>query len=266
MLVPAFLAAIAAAPAVSAQYYALPPQISSAPVSSSSSGPAEVTSSATRCTTIFGYYPIPTGTAGTEALPTWYRFTTKTNIFKATTTTRDTITVTPTATTLVDVVTSATTLYTTETSTPAAVTIAPSAGFIPLLAVDFVQPTGGLSRAKRFELEARDPNVLRRQLQMPGGNVTGGYRVDTNGVGSTMYRNYTLRVQCLVSVDINRTETTVVTGLPETVQVAPATATAVSTVTVSVTETIEETAPTPSIWLACQRNNVGTCEPLFTFD
>lgn len=234
MLVPVFFAALAAVSAVAAQ---------------------EVTSSATRCTTRFGYYALPTGTAGSEAVPTWYRYTTTTNFFHITYTTRDTVTATPTATTSTNVLTTTTTFSTTTTSTPAPTTIATPAGFIPLLAVDLARPTGS-SRIKRHEIEGRDSGLqlLKRQT---AANHTGGFIVDKDGHSSSLDRKYAQRVDCRVAVTVNSTTTTIVTGLPETVFVAGPTATAFTTSTVSITATVTEIAPRTTVYEACRGNNVG---------
>ncbi|CAO2649301.1 Nn.00g066860.m01.CDS01 [Neocucurbitaria sp. VM-36] len=234
MLVPVFFAALAAISTVAAQ---------------------DVTSSATRCTTRFGYYALPTGTAGSEAVPTWYRYTTTTNFFSITYTTRDTVTATPSATTFTDVLTTTTTFSTTTTSTPSAITVPTPAGFIPLLAVDVAQATPN-SRIKRYELGARDSLALGLHKRQTAANHTGGFSVDRDGHSSSLDRKFVQRVDCRVSVTVNSTTTTIVTGLPETVFVAAQTATAVTTTTVSTTTTVTEILPTTTIYEACRGNNI----------
>lgn len=234
MLLPTVVAALAACSAVAAQ---------------------DVTSAMTTCLTRYGYYPLPTGTAGTEAIPTWTRRATTTNYFSVTYTTRDTVTSTPDATTFMDMLTSTSTVFTTTTSTPDASRVPTPAGFNPLLAVGSPVPTT-VSRARRGVEgpEAHGLGLLKRQTPA---NNTGGFIVDRNGNVSNLNRKYPLRVECRESYTINRTSTTIVTGLPETVIVAPATATAVSTTTVSITSTVTEIAPRQTIYDACQDNNVG---------
>lgn len=233
MLFTAVLAAIAAVPVVTA---------------------LDVTASSTRCTTRFGYYPLPTGTG---AVPTWYRYTTTTNIIRVTTTSHETVTVTPSATTLTDVISTITTLTTTVTSTPAATTVPTPAGFIPLLVANLAGPTA-VSRFRRHELEHRAADYgvhnLRRQT---AANHTGGFAVNREGQTSNMYRIYPQRVDCRVSVSINSTIETTVIGEPETILAAGATATALSTTTISTTTTLTEVLPRQTVYAACQQNNVG---------
>tara|TARA_R110002003_G_scaffold48_23_gene4153 strand:+ start:1793 stop:2506 length:714 start_codon:yes stop_codon:yes gene_type:complete len=236
MLVSIVIAALSALPAISAQ---------------------DVTaSSVTRCTTRFGYYPLPTGTA---AVPTWFKFTTTTNFFSITYTTRDTLTVTPSATTFTDVVTTTAVFSTTTTSVPAPTTIPTPAGFLPLLAFNPAGPTaGGLSRFKRYDIQGRDADtaleIVRRQTAT---NNTGGFQVDRNGMSANIFRRFPQQVNCRVSVTVNSTTTTIVTGLPETVIAPASTVGVVSTSTVSVTSTVEVVAPRRTVYAACLDNNVG---------
>ncbi|KAF1851199.1 uncharacterized protein K460DRAFT_382686 [Cucurbitaria berberidis CBS 394.84] len=234
MFVSIFLAALAAVSAVTAQ---------------------DVTSSATRCTTRFGYYALPTGTAGTEAVPTWFRYTTTTNFFRITYTTRDTVTATPSATTFTDVLTTTETFSTTSTSTPAATTVPTPAGFIPLLAVDVARATP-IARIKRHGLEGRNSQTLQLLKRQTAANHTGGFSVDRDGHTSSLDRKFVQRVDCRVAVTVNSTTTTIVTGLPETVFVAQATATALTTSTVSTTTTITAVLPRSTVYQACLGNNI----------
>jgi hypothetical protein len=215
----------------------------------------DVTSSATRCTTRFGYYALPTGTAGTEAVPTWYRYSTTTNLFSITYTTRDTVTSTPDATTFTDMLTTTTTIITTTTSIPEPIVVATPAGFIALSAAGSAVPTSN-SRARR-SIEGRDGHAVSLFKRQTAANNTGGFIVDRNGNVSSLDRKFIQRVDCRVSVTVNSTMTTIVTGTPETVVVAPATATSVSTTTISTTETITQIAPQQTIYEACQPNNVS---------
>ncbi|KAF2854187.1 hypothetical protein T440DRAFT_388657 [Plenodomus tracheiphilus IPT5] len=233
MLFPAFVAAVAAISTVAAQ---------------------DVTASATDCTTRFGYYPLPTGTAGTEAVPTWYRYATSTHIFSIVSTTRSTVTATPDATTFLDVLTSTLTVVTTTVSTPAPVIVATPAGFVPLLAVGEPVVTG-VSRIKR-EIAGRAAHDISLFKRQTAGNHTGGYIVDKSGNATSLNRKYILRVDCRVTVDVNRTSVTVVSGLPETVLIAPATAVSLSTTTVRSTQTVTAIKPAETIYEACQDNNV----------
>ncbi|KAF2031360.1 hypothetical protein EK21DRAFT_99736 [Setomelanomma holmii] len=197
----------------------------------------DVTSSATRCTTRFGYYPLPTGSA---AVPTWFAFTTTVDTFSVTYTTCDTVTTT------------------TTTSVPVSTTIPTPSGFLPLLAANLAGPTaGGLSRFKRYDIQGRDAataaELVRRQT---AANNTGGFHINRNGQSSDIYCEYPQRVDCRVSVTINSTITTVVTALPETVLVPASTVDIVSTSTVSVTSTVEVVAPRRTVYAACLDNNV----------
>lgn len=234
MLLPAVIAAIAAISTVSAQ---------------------DVTAVATECSTRYGYYPLPTGSSGSAAVPTYSRAVTNIRTFSVVYTTRDVITATPDATTFVDVQTTTTTVFTTTTSTPVPVTVATPAGFVPMMGMGQPGPTAA-SRIKRRigGRDAHDLSVFKRQT---AANHTGGYIVDRNGNGTTFNRKYVRRIDCTVTYNVDRTVVTVVTGLPETVFVAPATATSLSTITFSTTQTVTAIAPRETVYQACQANNVG---------
>lgn len=215
----------------------------------------DVTSSATRCTTRFGYFPLPTGTAG---VPTCYRYTTTTNILSVNYTTCDTVIATPSATTLTDVVTTTATFEVTTISTPVPTTIPTPAGFFPLLAVALPGPTA-VSRFKRYDIEGRDANTASEiSKRQTAANNTGGFIVDWYGQTSNMYRIFPRRVDCRVAVTINTTLTTTIIGSTETVFADMATATAISTSTVSITSTVTAVLPQRTVYAACQENNIGT--------
>jgi hypothetical protein len=232
MLVPLFFAAIAAIPAVKAQ---------------------NVTASVTRCETHFGMFPASTG----SSLETWYKYSTTTKMFQITSTTQETITLTPSATTFTDVVDTTSTFFTTVTSVPAATTIPTPAGFFPLL---ILNPTPApIVRYKRGLIQSRtehDLHTLNRQT-LPGNSA--GFIVLPDGSTSNLTTEYPHHIVCRVTVTINSTSTTIVTGLPKTEILVPATATVVSTATFTVTETVVEVVPRPTVYAACQANNVGKC-------
>lgn len=230
MLVPLFIAAIAAIPAVKAQ---------------------DVTASVTRCTTRFGMFPAPTGVS----LDTWYNYATTTNSFAITSTTQETTTITPSATTFTDVVNVTSTFFTTSTSIPVPVTVATPAGFFPLLAS--AAPTATpIGRFKRASIDSRAEHIHKVKRQTAPGN-TAGFIVSPDGTTSNLNRIYPQRVVCRVAVTVNSTSTTIVTGLPKTETLVPATATSVSTATFSVTETIVEVQAQATTYAACGENNVG---------
>lgn len=237
MLFSLVFAALAAIPAVTAQ---------------------DSTTSATRCTTRFGYYPLPTGTA---AVPTWYRFTTSTITFSSTYETHETVTMTPSATTATDVITTTLTVSTTTTSTQVPTTVPTPAAFIPLLYADLAKPTA-VARFKRYELEGREaataPHLLKRQTLT---NNTGGFSVNRNGTSTNIYKKYPQRVDCRVFYTISVSVITTVTGAPETVTLAVSTAQALMTSTVLTTTTVTEVPPRITVYAACQKNNVGTSAP-----
>lgn len=237
MLVPFFIAAIAAIPAVKAQ---------------------DVTASVTRCTTRFGMFPAPTG----ASLDTWYNFATTTNSFAVTTTTQDTTTITPSATTFTDVVSVTSTFFTTSTSVPAAVTVPTPAGFFPLLAMMATPAATPMGRYKRALIDSRAEHIHKVKRQTAPGN-TAGFIVSPDGTTSNLNRIYPQRVVCRVAVTVNSTTTTIVTGPPKTETLVPATATAVSTSTCSVTETIIEVVARPTTYAACESNNVVSNVPGF---
>ncbi|CBY00807.1 hypothetical protein LEMA_P019370.1 [Plenodomus lingam JN3] len=234
MLFPAFVAAAAAISTVAAQ---------------------DVTASATDCTTRFGYYPLPTGTAGAAAVPTWYRYITSTHLFSLSSTVHDTVTATPDATTFVNVLTTTSTVTETTTSTEAPVVVPTPAGFINLLAVSTPVVTGSVSRVKR-EIAGRDSHELSLFKRQTALNHTGGYIVDRTGNATSLNRKFILRVDCRVTVNVNRTSISIVTGLPETVFLAPGTAVSLSTSTIRITQTVTEIQPAETIYQACQDNNI----------
>ncbi|KAF9694929.1 hypothetical protein EKO04_006866 [Ascochyta lentis] len=238
MLVPFFIAAIAAIPAVKAQQ--------------------DVTASVTRCTTRFGMFPAPTG----ASLNTWYNYATTTNSFAVTTTTQETTTVTPSATTFTDVVNVTSTFFTTTTSVPAAVVVPTAAGFFPLLAILATPAATPIGRYKRGSIESRAEHIHKVKRQTAPGN-TAGFIVSPDGSTSNLNRIYPQRVVCRVAVTVNSTTTTIVTGLPKTEVLVPATATAVSTATFSVTETVIEVVARPTTYAACEPNNVVSNVPGF---
>jgi hypothetical protein len=216
------------------------------------------TGSATRCTTRFGYYPLPTGTA---AVPTWYRYTTSTITFSSTYETHETVTIAPSVTTTTDVITTTLTFSTTTTSTQVPTTVPTPAGFIPLLYADLASPTP-VPRFKRYELGGREAatalHLLKRQTIA---NHTSGFSVDRNGTSTNLYRKYAQRVDCRVFYTISTSIAITVTGLPETVTIGGQTATALVTNTVLSTTTVTEVVPRSTVYAACQRNNVGMYAP-----
>ncbi|KAL6704618.1 hypothetical protein ACN47E_008015 [Coniothyrium glycines] len=245
MIVPVFLAALAALPAVTAQ--ATP-----------------ITQTSTRCTIRYGYSSLtPTGTETTVALPTWYTMTTSfyytTHI---TTINPDVVTITPNATTTMSIMTTTVIAETTTTTTPTPVTIAAGPGFNPLNAIGSRRPQAtGISRVKRAELgppelSAHDVLALfRRQMQTPAG-YTGGFSVDEYGNTTDLNREYKVRMDCFITVSVNETLVQVVQGPNVTVTTVAQVMTALSTSTVTSTVTVTEIAPTPSVYAACQDNNV----------
>ncbi|KAJ4348984.1 hypothetical protein N0V95_004981 [Ascochyta clinopodiicola] len=239
MLVPFFIAAIAAIPAVQAQTQ-------------------DVTASVTRCTTRFGMFPAPTG----ASLDTWYNYATTTNSFAVTSTTQETTTVTPSATTFTDVVNVTSTFFTTSTSVPAAVVVPTPAGFFPLINAMATPAAAPMGRYKRALIEARSEHIHKVKRQTAPGN-TAGFIVSADGSTSNLNRIYPQRVVCRVAVTVNSTSTTIVTGLPKTEVLVPATATAVSTATFSVTETVIEVVARPTTYAACGGNNVVSNVPGF---
>ncbi|KAF2275270.1 uncharacterized protein EI97DRAFT_443503 [Westerdykella ornata] len=242
MVKPTFLAALLAAfPSVLAQ-------------SSSSNN----TSYFIRCTTRFGYYPLPTGTAG---VPTWYTFIESTNTFVVTTTSQDTITVTPNATVCGGIITETSTVTTTSTATPAAITVPDRSGQLPLLraistAAALTNPTPiprikGRSPVAGTDLEVT--HLVNRQT-LPGN--TGGFIVNPDGSVSYLGRIFPHRVLCEQRRVVGTTSTVTATGAPTTVVLPPASVTAFSTTTVTTTVTLVQTAPTPRVYAACRGNNV----------
>ncbi|KAA8625808.1 hypothetical protein PtrSN002B_008518 [Pyrenophora tritici-repentis] len=216
----------------------------------------DMTYTATHCTSCFGYYPIPTGTAGSAAVPTWYQFVTTMSVTSMISEIRQTVTATANATTQMNMLTTTTTFFTTTTSTPAAVVIPAQAGFIPMIVGDASNATlTPIPRIKRHSLF--ENNALQLGKRQTCSNCSGGFWSSRNGTTSSLNRKFTFRVDCLVYETINRTQTMTVTGLPMTVYQAGATALASSTLTVSVTSTVTEILPRATEYAACGANNVG---------
>lgn len=213
----------------------------------------EVTETVTRCTTSYSEFAAPTGVN----IETAYFFTTVTNNLSITSTTQQTVTVTPVAATFTDVVNTTTTFTTTVTSVPAATTIPTPVGFFPLINTPTPTPTAfGRHRRALVETRAQHLEKVKRLPKTPEG-YTGGFIVLPNGEGQSLNRVFPAFVECRVSVNINSTETIIVTGLPNTEVLVPATATAVSTSTITATETVIEIQAQPTEYAACQGNNVG---------
>lgn len=214
----------------------------------------EVTQIATRCTTSYTATMVP------GPISTGYFTTTSTFNFSITSTTQETITVTPSATVFTDIVSVTSTETTTVVSTPPAITIAAPAGFFPLLNTG-IAPTAtatGIGRHRRASIESRAQHIerVKRLPKTPAGN-TSGFLMFPNGQGQSLANTYPSFVECQVSVNITSTTLTIVTALPQTEVLVPATATAVSTTTFYATETILEVAAQPTKYAACQANNVG---------
>jgi len=251
MISPVFAAAfLAAIPAVFAQTSGIPR------ISSNSTGS---TSYFTRCTTNYGYYPLPTGYAG---VPTWITYSRTTQTVLTTTTVQVTSTVTPNATTCGGgFVTETSTVTSTSTTTPPATTIGAKAGQLPLLNFDpnRIDPTPaptGISRIKRLqagsELEVRQ--LISRKTSE--GN-TGGILINPDGTVSTLNMIYPHRVLCERRRTIIVTREVIENAPATTVTLAQGTATAArSTITVTSTVIVQETAPTPKVYAACGGNNV----------
>lgn len=233
MILPLFIAAIAAISAAQCQ---------------------EITETVTRCTTSYSEFPVPTG----STIETLSTYATITNNMTITTTTQQTITVTPAATTFTDVVNATTTVTTTVTSVPAATTMPAPVGFFPLINAPAATPTAFIGRHRRATIDTRAQHLekVKRLPKTPKGN-TGGFIVLANGHGQSLNRIYPWQVTCRYTVNINSTTTVVVTALPQTETLVPATATAVSTSTTTATETIIEIEAQPTEYAACQPNNVG---------
>jgi hypothetical protein len=239
MLVPIFVAALAAIPAISAQ------DVMSV---------MAVTAATTECKTRSGLYEYTK--AGGLPTYTTYASMVLTNTYQVTTTTRATITVTPSALTATDTEIVTATTTTTVTSVPAATTIAAPANWFPIYNPELAQPTA-MARIKRGSLEARaahNVNLLKRQTNPDN---TAGYIVDRNGTSRNLNQTYPYRVVCTVQTVVDLTETTIVTGAPDIITILPATATAEVTTTVSVTDTVTQVMPTPTVHAACLSNNVG---------
>jgi len=216
----------------------------------------DTTYTATQCTSRFGYYPIPTGSAGRAAVPTWYQFFTLTSVTTVTSEVRQTVTATANATTQMSMLTTTRTLFTTTTSTPVAIIVPAQAGFIPMIADNAPNATPTpIPRIKRHSLSKDNSVQLRKRQTCP--NCSGGFWTSRNGTTSSLDRKFIHRVDCLVYETVNRTQTVTVTGLPQTVYQAGATALASSTLTVSVTNTVTEVLPRETQYAACGSNNVG---------
>lgn len=212
----------------------------------------DITSSVTSCTTHYGYY-----STEADAVPTSFSDpTTKTNVFRITYTTHDTVVITPSATVFTNVLTTTTTFTTTTTTAQPPIVVPTPPGFLPLLAGSFPNPTP-IPRIKRRGIEGRDAYNLLMFKRQTEANHTGGFAVDRNGVTSSLDRKHPMFVNCSIAVTVNSTRITVVTGFPETQYVPVQTATALSTSTVSVTTTITEIAPRETSYQACAANNVG---------
>ncbi|CAE7008044.1 hypothetical protein PTTW11_01638 [Pyrenophora teres f. teres] len=215
----------------------------------------DMTYTATHCTLHFGYYPIPTGTAGNAAVPTWYQYLTTMSLTSVTTEIRQTVTATANATTQMNMLTTTATVFTTTTSTPAAVVVPALAGFIPMMVGNAPNATPTpIPRIKRHSLSEDNSLQLRKRQTCP--NCSGGFWSSRNGTTSSLNRKFIFRVDCLVYETINRTQTMTVMGLPTTVYQAEATALASSTLTVSVTITVTEVLPRATEYAACGVNNV----------
>lgn len=213
----------------------------------------------TRCTTSYSEFPAPTG----ANIETSYVFSFTTNSLTITSTTQETTTITPSATTFTDVVNVTSTVLSTTSIVPAATTIAAPAGFFPLRNPGIAAPTAtaaatvfGRHRRAQVNSRAEHLQMAKRLPETPAGN-TGGFIVLPNGQGQSLNRVYPVGVTCRVSINVNSTEMNIVTSLPKTEVLVPATATAVSTSTVSVTQVVTEVQATPTEYAACQSNNVG---------
>jgi hypothetical protein len=179
---------------------------------------------ATRCTSRFGFYPIPTGSAGAAAVPTWYQFLNITSVTRLTTEIHSTVTATYKGTTRMDMLTSTVIISATTTSTPAAVTVSASTGFIPLMAGSAALAPTPVPRIWRSEGQALQ--LLKRQTTP---NNIGGFYVGRNGTTRTLDRKYVYRVDCRVYTTINVQQTVTVSGLTSTVYQAGPTAVVVAT-------------------------------------
>ncbi len=224
----------------------------------------EVTETVTSCTTSYSEF------APSTAIRTAYYTSTFTYSFSITSTTQETITVTPVATTFTDVVNVTSTTITTITSVPAAVTVPASSGFFPLInrpnALGPAPTPAIIGRHRRGLIESRAQHLdrVKRLPKTPAGN-TSGFIVLPNGSAQSLSRDFITDVVCNVAVNINSTQTTVVTATPVTELLVPATATAVSTSTFTVTETVLEVDAQPTEYAACQPNNVGKYHCHITF-
>jgi hypothetical protein len=114
-----------------------------------------------------------------------------------------------------------------------------------------------IARVKRGSVEARGGYdfALRKRQTAPGN--TAGYMVDRNGTSGTLNQTYPYQIIYSVQTVVNVTEVSVVTGAPDVVTLAPATATVEMTTTVTVVESVVQIVPTPTVYAACLSNNVG---------
>ncbi|KAG9198109.1 hypothetical protein G6514_000543 [Epicoccum nigrum] len=152
-------------------------------------------------------------------------------------------------------------MTTTVVNTPSATTIPNPVGFFPVLktgAATVPAPTSAvIGRHRRASLQSRARRLdLLRHLPITLAENTAGYIVLDDGEGKDLRRTFPVYVECQVSVNINSTETTIVTGEPVTSVLVPATATAVSTETFTTTQTVVSVAAQPTEYAACQPNNI----------
>ncbi|KAH6622088.1 hypothetical protein C7974DRAFT_215892 [Boeremia exigua] len=218
----------------------------------------EVTETLTECRTSYSEFAAPTGVSiQTASFTTTFNYS-----ISITSTTYETVTVTPAATTnFIGVVNVTSTFTTTVTSVPAATTIPSPKGFFPIINTGIaVAPTptpSAIGRHRRASIESRAEHLQRvkRLPETPAGNTV-GFIVFENGEAQSLRRTFPVFVECHYTVNINSTVTTIVAGPPQTEVLVPATATAASTSTVSVTETVIEIDAQPTEYAACQANNV----------
>jgi hypothetical protein len=124
----------------------------------------------------------------------------------------------------------------TVVNTPSVTTIPTPVGFFPVLKTGAATVPAVIGRHRRASLQSRARHLdLLRRLPITLAENTAGYIVLDDGEGKDLRRTFPVYVECQVSVKINRTETTIVTGEPVTSVLVPATATAVSTETFTTT-------------------------------
>jgi hypothetical protein len=114
-----------------------------------------------------------------------------------------------------------------------------------------------IGRHRRGSVHSRTEHVLHKIKRQTAPGNSAGFLVESDGTTVDLKRQFPHRVVCRVLTTFNVNTTAIVTGLPKTEVVIPATATAVSTSTFEVTETIIEQVPRPTVYAACQPNNVG---------